>query len=44
MYYKNFLLEPDTSVKELLMGFQPGARAAPGLTKAQRGYLLGQTT
>jgi hypothetical protein len=44
MYYKDTLLiEPDAAVKELLMGFQPDAIAAPGLTETQRCYLLGQT-
>jgi len=32
MYCKDARIEPDASIKELLMGLQPGATSAPGLS------------
>ena len=42
-YHKNTLREPNASIKELLMGFQPGTTEAPGLSEADRCQILGQT-
>jgi ribonuclease HI len=42
-YHKNTLREPNASIKELLMGFQPGTTAPLGLSEADRCQILGQT-
>jgi hypothetical protein len=42
-YNKDTLREPNASIKELLMGFQPGATTAPGLSEIDRCQILGQT-
>jgi len=43
LYFKDTLREPNASIKELLMGFQPGAIVGLGLSENDRRRVLGQT-
>jgi hypothetical protein len=42
LYYKDTLSEPSATIKEHLMGFHQGAKAAPGLSETDRCQILGQ--
>jgi hypothetical protein len=43
MYYKELLAKPNATIREILMGLQPGTTAAPSLSETQRCYILGHT-
>ena len=42
LYHDDTLCEPDSKIRELLLGFVPGDIATPELSEAQRHHLLGQ--
>ena len=42
MHHDGVLQEPPADIREIAMGFLPGATAAPGLSEKQRRHLLGQ--
>ena len=44
LYLKDKITEPNSTIKEILMGFQPGTTAAPGLSEMDRCQILGQTS
>ena len=43
LFFKDILREPNATFKEILMGFQPGAKTAPGFSESDRCQILGQT-